>query len=140
MKPSELALALVVGLGLLGGLGWGIKAFIDRKVIAATAASNQASATAVITAAARELVDPLRRELAAERDEQAQRVEAERRKLAEMRAELEAAIEESQTLRSGLHEMRDEMQELQRENQAYRRRNAELERELAEARKNLPPT
>lgn len=78
-----------------------------------------ADATAVVTAAARELVDPLRRELANERAEHAAEIDVERKKVAGVRNELDQAMKEAQALRSELVAVRHEMDELRRENDAY---------------------
>ena len=79
-----------------------------------------ADATAVVTAAARELVDPLRRELAAERRDHAAEIELERKKVKEVRRELEAAMREAKALRRELADARAE-------NDRYRKRIADLE-------------
>lgn len=113
MKGSDFALSVIVALGLLGGIGYGIKAWYERKLLRATASGTDATATAVIVAAARELVDPLRAELATERRERAMEAEADRRKLAEVRVELEKAIQDAQELRLELVKMRQEVVRLQ---------------------------
>ena len=58
MGGASLALTIVVGLGLLGAIGKAIKAVLDRRGLTARAVSDEATATSVLTAAARELVDP----------------------------------------------------------------------------------
>jgi len=113
MRGSDFALSVIVALGLLGGIGYGIKAWYERKLLRATASGTDATATAVIVAAARELVDPLRAELATERRERAMEAEADRRKLAEVRVELENAIRDAQELRQELVKMRQEVMRLQ---------------------------
>jgi chromosome segregation ATPase len=89
-----------------------------------------ADATAVVTAAARELVDPLRKELAQERADNADEVAEERRKVAAMREEASAALEEARALRTELHEARLEADRLRREREADKARIRELERAL----------
>ncbi len=113
MRGSDFALSVIVALGLLGGIGYGIKAWYERKLLRATASGTDATATAVIVAAAPELVDPLRAELATERRERAMEAEADRRKLAEVRVELENAIRDAQELRQELVKMRQEVMRLQ---------------------------
>lgn len=126
MKTSEIVLSLIVGLGLLGGIGYGIKAFYERKLLRANAASTDATATAVIVAAARELVDPLRAELAKERKEHAEEVEEEHQKLVEVRGELEQAIDDCRLLRRELGAVRLELERVHADNLAYRQQLAEL--------------
>jgi hypothetical protein len=131
---SEVLLQVIVGIGLLGGIGYGVKAWYERKQLRANASSIDATATAVIVAAARELVDPLRAELAKERAEHAEEAEAERVKLVEVRAQLRNAIDDCNALRrdlagaqSEIHAMRLEMGSLRAENLAYRKKLAEME-------------
>lgn len=129
---TELLVAVVGALSLT--LGYVIKAIAERRSLNVTAAANRTnaeaeatSATAVVIAAARELVDPLRKELALERQEHAAVVERERAKLAEVRSELQAALEETKRLRVDLASMRREMEEME---QKYRQRIADLELKL----------
>lgn len=128
MSPEALVVVIAAALG--GGTFASVIASISqrRKV--------GADATSVVTAAARELVDPLRRELANERAEHSREVDMERRKVAEVRVELAAALEEAQQLRGELAMARVEADELRREREEYREKSrrqaariAELERQ-----------
>jgi TolA-binding protein len=132
MEPSEVALSLIVGVGLLGGIGLGIKAWYERRQLAAVANSTEATATAVLVAAARELVDPLREELASERAAHAKEAEAERRKLIEVRKQLDSALDDCHHLRRELRkargeieDMHQELTQLQAENLVYRKQLSE---------------
>jgi myosin heavy subunit len=127
MATSELILSIIDGLGLLGGSGYGIKAWYERKLLRANASSTDATATAVLVAAARELVDPLRVELAQERKDHAEEVEMERRKLAQVREQLDRALDDSRQLARELHQAREEMARLQAENLTYRKMLADIE-------------
>lgn len=109
MDPTTL-LALISSLGLLGGLGYAIKAVLDRRGLSAKARSDDASAASVVASAARELIDPLRAELAREREDHAVELERERIKHAlqleeeqhrveEVRHELDGALLDVQHLR-----------------------------------------
>ncbi len=98
-----------------------------------------ADATAVVTAAARELVDPLRRELATERSEHAEELEMERQKVREVRAELAAAHDEARELRNELAMARVEADALRREREADRAKIREQQRLIAQL-KPEPPT
>jgi hypothetical protein len=102
----------MVAVGLAGGIGLGVKAFYERRQLSARADSDGASATAVITAAARELVDPLRRELQAQRAEHLEQLAAERAKYAILRAELNQDLE---LARDTAHRLRLELIELRQE-------------------------
>lgn len=117
------AFTILVALGLLGGIGLGIKAILDRRSLQAKAGSDDASAASVVAAAARELIDPLRRELAQERAEHAEEIALERKKVAAMRRETEAALNDVTTLRATLRRALEEVEK-------YKTRNLELEREL----------
>lgn len=136
VNPS-LALAIVVGLGLLGGIGLGIKALLDRKGLQATArATNSkaeaetATAASILTAAARELIDPLRQELAQERAEHADEIDEEHKRVASLRRDTEAAQHDVRVLRAAL---RRALEEVER----HKRRVLELERELTSAEREL---
>ncbi len=101
MSPAELA-TLLAALGFGGALVAVVNAVFQRRKVGA-------DATAVVTAAARELVDPLRKELANERATHAAEVEMERQKVAEVREELQAMTEEAKALRQELGEVRREL-------------------------------
>lgn len=123
MSAAELA-TLLAALGFGGALVAVVNAFSQRRKVGA-------DTTAVVTAAARELVDPLRKELALERAEHAKEIEAERRKVAEMRAELEACTEEAKVLRNELAMARVEADALRREREMHR---SEIRQNKAEIR------
>ena len=93
---------LLVASGLLGGIGYAIKALADRKATRAKANSDDASATSVVVAAARELVDPLRKELQQERESHSREIEEERRRVAHVREELDLAMDDVHRLRNEL--------------------------------------
>lgn len=108
---EQFGLALVVGLGLLGGIGYGIKAFLDRRGLKARAGSDDATAASIVAAAARELIDPLRQELATERAENsaemarlkrqhAEDLADERAKVERVRVELDEALKDVRRLRN----------------------------------------
>lgn len=93
---------------VLSALGFGavaqaaLRAITDRRKIGA-------DTTSILTAAARELVEPLRKELATEREERAaehqqhvQELREEREAAAGLRADLDAALGEARTLRLSL--------------------------------------
>lgn len=90
-----------------------------------------ADATAVITSAARELVDPLRKELAAERAENAKEIAEEREKVRLMKLEMDECVEEARVLRKELHEARVEASRLRTEREEHLERIRELERVVA---------
>lgn len=119
MSPGTLAVVLGA---LLGGgtLVAVINAVAQRRRV-------QGDTTAVVTAAARELVDPLRKELAAEREHRAHEVESERERFAAMRVELQGALAEAKALRNELAMARVEADALRREREVYRARIRELE-------------
>ncbi len=123
---SATIVAVIAAVGLPTVIGLAVKAFYERRMIAAQAANSDASATAVVTAAARELVDPLRQELAEVRAEAREGVIVERKRLKEVQAELQQALNEARDLRVELSKMRVELDELHQENDMYRRRNREL--------------
>ena len=100
---SETLLLTIIGsLGLLGGIGLGVKAFVERQVLKARAGAEDASATAVVTAAARELIDPLRKELALERNEHAGEIEALRKQTKALNDDLTEVHEHVRQLRTEL--------------------------------------
>lgn len=117
---ATVLLDILVALGLLSGIGLGVKAWYERRQLAATAASADATATAVVTAAARELVDPLRRELAQERADHAGELDEERSKVAALRRELQEAWEEARALRAELASLRRDSDSLRTENARFR--------------------
>lgn len=125
---NTFALPIVVGLGLLGGIGLGVKAFLERRGLRARAGSDDASAASIVAAAARELIDPLRLELAHERAEHAGEIEDERAKVAQVRRELDAAMVDVARLRVMLADALDTVSQ-------YRIRVQQLERELENARR-----
>lgn len=90
-----------------------------------------ADATAVITAAARELVDPLRKELAQEREENAAEIASERAKVKLMKEEMDECVEEARLLRRELHDARVEAARLRTEREEHIKRIRDLERIVA---------
>lgn len=112
MTPADVA--VIIAALLSGGVLVEVfKALSQRRKVGA-------DATAVVIAAARELVDPLRKELATEREEHAREVEKERAKVALVRAELTAALDEAKYLRNELAMARVEADALRREREADR--------------------
>lgn len=109
-----------VGLLMLGVLGGMIKAFLDRRGLKAKAESDEASATAVLAAAARELVDPLRKELALEREEHAAEV-------ARMRAQAHALSRDLTECQGQVTQLRRSVESAWAENERLRKRIVELE-------------
>ena len=151
-------LAILSGLGLFGGIGLGIKALLERRSLNATALATQAkaggedaTAASIVAAAARELIDPLRKELATEREEhreerKAERAEAdlelerERAKVRALQADLDKALDDVALLRSNL---RKALVEVGRAKETVLQKDREilaLEQEIArckaESRKN----
>jgi chromosome segregation ATPase len=122
-------IAAMVGLPAIVGLV--VKAVIERKQITANAANTDATATATVIAAARELVDPLRKELREVREEAYEGVRVERAKVAELRAELQGANQEVRELRTALAEVRAELSRCHKANVEYRARIAQLEGDKA---------
>ena len=118
MSPASTLLTIVVGLGLLGAIGAAIKAVLDRRGLTARAVSDEATATSVLTAAARELVDPLRKELALEREQHS-------KEIAELRRQAKAIL-------SDLSECRDEARELCADLTKTRRENTRLRASVVE--------
>ena len=104
---------LLAALGFGGALVAVINAVFQRRKVGA-------DATAVVTAAARELVDPLRKELANERASHYAEVEVERARVAEVREELAAALSEARDLRNELALARVEADALRSEREADR--------------------
>ena len=112
MTPASTLLTIVVGLGLLGAIGAAIKAVLDRRGLTARAVSDEATATSVLTAAARELVDPLRKELALEREQHAKQVAGMRQEVKAIMADLSECREEARQLRADLEETHEEKKRL----------------------------
>ena len=143
--PDQAIGPVIAALGIV--VGYIIKALFDRHHLNATAraavqtagaaelsaeaeadAAN-AAATAAIISAARELVDPLRKELTLERAE-----------VGRVRKELSASLEEIHELRREVAHVRQEAAEMEA---AYQRRIEQLEAELqarAEAERLAAPT
>lgn len=116
LPSASFMLAIVSALGLLGGLGYGIKALLERKTLNATASAtrakggnDEANAASIVAAAARELIDPLRQELATERAENAIDVERERIKVRALQSELDRALIEVAALRAQVRNTMDEL-------------------------------
>lgn len=110
-------IAALFGGGAITGIG---SAILQRRKVGA-------DATAVITEAARELVDPLRKELATERSENAKEVEAQRMKVARLTKELEAVEATLRVIRAELVECRADLDVMRRERERDRARIRELE-------------
>jgi hypothetical protein len=124
---ASLLIPVLAALGLLGGIGYGIKAFLERRILRAKAGSDDASAASIVAAAARELIDPLRAELALERAQHSGEIEAERRKVALFQRELDTALADVARLRGMLREALDDAA-------SQRRRTLAVERELEQCR------
>ena len=120
MSPASTLLTIVVGLGLLGAIGAAIKAVLDRRGLTARAVSDEATATSVLTAAARELVDPLRKELALEREQHS-------KEIAELRRQAKAILSDLSECRDAARELRADLTKTRRENPRLRARVVELE-------------
>lgn len=138
--------SLIAIIGAVGALGAVVNAVFQRRKIGA-------DATAVVTAAARELVDPLRKELATERAENAAEALERGKAIALVLADLDAASEQAHRLRDELEDCRRELDILrrvshqattelhalrrthERETASLRARITELEDELATHRR-----
>lgn len=120
MSPASTLLTIVVGLGLLGAIGAAIKAVLDRRGLTARAVSDEATATSVLTAAARELVDPLRKELALEREQHS-------KEIAELRRQAKAILSDLSECRDEARGLRADLTKTRRENTRLRARVVELE-------------
>jgi protein tyrosine/serine phosphatase len=129
MTAAELA-TILAALGFGGALVAVVNAVFQRRKVGA-------DATAVVTAAARELVDPLRRELANERAEHSREVAAERMKVAQVRDELAAALVEAQNLRNELAMARVEADALRRDREEYRAKDRTQRAEIAALKRRL---
>src|SRR5688572_9621234 len=113
---GTLLLAVLSALGLMGGIGLGIKAVLERKALNANAqathakaGNDDATAASIVAAAARELIDPLRKELATERAENAQDVERERSKVRILQEELDKATSDLSALRYAMCKVMEEV-------------------------------
>ena len=120
MSPASTLLTIVVGLGLLGAIGAAIKAVLDRRGLTARAVSDEATATSVLTAAARELVDPLRKELALEREQHS-------KEIAELRRQAKAILSDLSECRDEARELRADLTKTRRESAGLRARVVELQ-------------
>jgi hypothetical protein len=127
---EELVLGIIAGLGLLGGVGLGIKAIIERAVLKARAGVDDASATEVVTRAARELIDPLRKELATERAEHAEELAEQRREKQELREAHRQQVEDE----------RKAAAEAARRAEAIQKQLAEVSEEVTHLRAALAET
>lgn len=111
MNTQDVAL-LISALGLGAVLNSVVKAITEKRKLGA-------DTTSILTAAARELVEPLRKELTAERVERAQEhaqhiaeLKAERQQAAELRTELDNALTECRDLRADLESAHTELTRL----------------------------
>lgn len=111
MTTQDVAL-LLSALGLGAILNSVVKALSDRRKLGA-------DTTSILTSAARELVEPLRKELAAERaervaehQEHVQELAAERAQVTQLKRDLDVALDECRTLRRGLAAAHDELTRL----------------------------
>lgn len=95
VTSQQVVLLVAAGIGGLTGLAALINAIFTRRKVGA-------DATVVIAAAARELVDPLRKELATERAEHAHELALAEQQVLVFRHELEQAITEARELRAQL--------------------------------------
>lgn len=124
---TDLAIWVVGALGLIGGIGSAVKAILDRRSTRAKANLDDASATTMLTAAAREMLDPLRAQLVEVRAEHALERETDRREVVEVRTELAACKAEARELRNELAMARVEADALRRERETDRARIRVLE-------------
>lgn len=122
----SLLFAILSGTALLSGIGLGVKAWYERRTLHAQAGNDEANATTVLVAAARELVDPLRKELAAERASHAQEIEEERIKVAHVRNELDRALVDLHHLRTELEAALTEITQVKAMNRALEEENLRL--------------
>jgi tRNA U34 5-carboxymethylaminomethyl modifying GTPase MnmE/TrmE len=149
----ELILTVLVAMGLFSGAGYGLKALLERRALRSKAGSDDATAAAVVSAAARELIDPLRKELAQERadhiEEMAQErhehaqamaierrrhaedIEEERRKVEFVRDELDAALRDLGLLREELTKALQQAEAYRAELRESEDKNRALARSLA---------
>lgn len=113
-------LAAILGGGTLASIG---NSIIQRRKVGA-------DSTSVLTAAARELVDPLRQELANERRDHAEELELEHQKVIQVRDELAAALAEAHALRQELAMARVEADALRSEREKDRKKMREQANEI----------
>lgn len=102
---SAIVAAVVASLGIGGAVAAVINGLMQRRKIGA-------DATVVVIAAARELVDPLRKELQTERAERAVEERDYLAKIAFIRAELETCAREAKVVRAELAEVRRSIRHL----------------------------
>lgn len=105
VTSQQLVLLVVAGIGGLSGLAALVNAVFQRRKVGA-------DATVVVVAAARELVDPLRRELATERADHVRELALAEQQVLAFRREMEQAINEARELRVQLAIARREADEL----------------------------
>lgn len=131
---TSLVLAIFAGLGLLGAVGAGGKAYLERKLIQANASNQNATATSVVVEAARELVDPLRKELYEERQARdrerllhSREVDLEQHKVTSLRRDLDEVQALADRLEAQLRQanldvemLRGKLLEVQKENEYLR--------------------
>lgn len=98
---------------LAGGAGAVIKALMDRQGVKSKAGMDDASATTALTSAARELIDPLRQELATERAEH----DAE---IIELRAKARLLNRDLDAIHDHVRQLRDDLSKAWKENAALR--------------------
>lgn len=153
----EIVLTILVAMGLFSGAGYGLKALLERRALRSKAGSDDATAAAVVSAAARELIDPLRQELRKEREEHAEEMaqerhkhaqemleertrhavdmEEQRRKVEYVRTELDAALADINLIREELTRALREIEVSKAELREAEDKNRVLARALA--KKNL---
>ena len=119
-------ISIIAVLGLLSGIGLGVKAWYERRTLHAKAGSDEANATTLLVAAARELVDPLRQELSRERVEHAKELDLVVQKEAEVRAQLSAALVDVGRLREELAAALAQAERAQALVRAYEEENQRL--------------
>lgn len=126
-----------------------INAIAQRRRVGSEAAKNGADVTSVVIAAARELVDPLRQELAAERAEHekemtvlrkrhARDIAQEHEKVNRFRESMDEALREAHALRGELALARVEADELRRDREAYREKVRLRDLRIATLEKDKP--
>ena len=94
-------LELMVAVGLGAVLVEVLRAIFQRNKV-------KGDTAAILSAAARELVEPLHNELARERQEHAADMLMEREKVKQLRVELDAALDDMRTLRRMVEALQDE--------------------------------